>query len=200
MKFIRRYFITGSLIVLPLFITVFLFLWSFRLLDGILGRYINRYLMGHYGYAIPGLGIIFTFIIILFTGFFATHLINRSILLFFEKWLIRFPLIKQIYPAVKQIIYFLFADHRTAFRKTVLIEFPRKGIYAIGFITNTSFKLFNDKTDKELVNVFIPIAPSPLSGHLVFVPKEEVIVLDIPIEDALKMIISGGVINPSLKG
>lgn len=199
MKLIRKYFITGSLAILPVFITSLVFLWLFRLLDGILGRYINGYLMRNYGYSIPGLGIIFTFIFVIFTGFLVTHLINKSMLSFLENWLIKFPLVKKIYPAAKQMVYFLFSNPKVAFSKAVLIEFPRKGIYTLGFITNESSKLFNEKAGRELVNVFLPTAPSPLSGYLMFVPKEEVIPIDIPIEDALKLIISGGVINPLSK-
>jgi uncharacterized membrane protein len=198
MKTVRKYFVTGSLIVLPVFITLLLFLWLFKLLDGILGRYINNYLMSQYGYIIPGLGIIFTLIIILLAGFLATHLINRRILSLLERWFIKFPLVKQIYPAAKQIVYFLFTNPKIAFGKVVLVEFPRKGIYALGFITNDSCKLFNEKLNKELVNVFIPTTPSPLTGCLIFIPKEEAMVVDISTEDALKMIISGGVLNPVL--
>lgn len=197
MKLIRKYFITGSLIVLPILISIILFLWLFRFLDGILGRYINIYLRSHYGYTIPGLGIIFTIILILFTGFVVTHLINRKILSLFEKWFIKFPVIKQIYPATKQIVNFLFSDVKVTFRKTVLIEYPRKEMYTLGFITNEGFKHFNEKTNKELVNVFIPTTPGPLTGFLVLLPKEDVIIVDISIEDALKFVISGGVVNPA---
>ncbi|MDD5005107.1 MAG: DUF502 domain-containing protein [Candidatus Omnitrophica bacterium] len=195
----RKYFITGSLIVLPALITIFLFLWLFRFLDGILGRYINYYLMSQYGYTIPGLGIIFAIIFILFVGFVATHLINRSVLLILEGWFVRFPLIKQIYPAVKQMVYFLFANTKTSFKRTVLVEFPRKGIYSLGFMTNDGCKYFNEKTDKELVTVLIPTTPSPLTGYLIFVPKEDIVFVDISVEDALKIIISGGVVNPLSK-
>ncbi|MDD5291838.1 MAG: DUF502 domain-containing protein [Candidatus Omnitrophica bacterium] len=198
MKRVRKYIITGSLIVLPIVISVFLFLWLFKFLDGILGRYINNYLMNNYGYAIPGLGIILAFVLIFFVGFSVTHLVNKKVLLFFENWFIRFPVIKQIYPAVKQIVHFLFTDPKANFRKTVLVEFPRKGIYSIGFVTNNSCAHFNEKAGREMVNIFLPIAPSPLSGYLIFVPKDEIIAVDISVEDALKMIISGGLLNPSI--
>lgn len=198
MKVIRKYFITGSLIVLPILITVFLFVWLFRFFDGILGRFINSYLMSHFGYGIPGLGIIFAIILILSVGFFTIHFVDKRVLLFLENWFIKFPLIKQVYPAAKQIINFFFGD-RISFRKTVLIEYPSKGFYTLGFITNDGFKGFNEKTGKELVNVFIPTTPGPLTGFLVLVPKEDIIVVDISIEDALKFIISGGVVNPTEK-
>ena len=197
MSFIRRYFIAGSLIVLPIAITIFLFLWLFRFLDGILGRYINSFLMSNFGYVIPGLGIIFAIVLILLAGFFVTHLISRRVLSFFEKWFLKFPIVKQIYPAAKQIVSFLFTDTKaSSFRKTVLIEYPRKGIYTLGFITNEGSKYFNAKTTKDLVNIFIPSTPGPLTGFFVMVPKNDVLVVDISVEDALKMFISGGVLNP----
>lgn len=196
MGFIRRYFLTGSLIVLPVVITIFLFLWLFRFLDGILGRYINIFLMNNFGYTIPGLGIIFAIILIFSVGFLATHLISKSVLSFFEKWFFKFPIIKQIYPAAKQIVFFLFTDRKISFRKTVLIEYPRKGIYTLGFMTNEGFKYFNEKINRELVNIFIPSTPGPFTGYFIMVPKEDVIVVDISVEDALKLLISGGVLNP----
>ena len=199
MKIIRKYFIAGSLIVLPVIITVLLFLWLFRFLDGILGNYVNSYLMNNYGYTIPGLGIIFAIILIFFVGFLATHLISRSILSFFENWFTKFPVIRQIYPAAKQIIYFLFTDRKLSFRKAVLIEYPRKGIYTLGFLTNEGFKYFNEKTKKELVNIFMPSTPGPFTGYLIMVPKGDIVVVDISVEDALKMLISGGVVNPAIK-
>jgi uncharacterized membrane protein len=195
----RKYFITGSLIVLPVLITTILFLWLFRLLDGLLGRYINHYLLSHYNYAIPGLGIILALIIVLLVGFLGRLLISKKIISILEGWFVKFPIIKQIYPAAKQIIYFLFTEAKTSFRKTVLVEYPRKGIYSLGFLTNEDCACFNEKTNKELFGVFLPSTPSPLTGFLVFVPKEDMIVVDILVEDALKLIISGGVVGPASK-
>lgn len=194
---LRSYFVAGSLIVLPVLLTLFLFIWFFKFLDSILGRFINRYLMNNYGYSIPGLGIIFSFLLILFTGFLVTHLINKRVLGFLEYWFVKFPVIRQIYPAVKQIVYFLFKDAKASFRKTVLVEFPRKGLYSLGFVTNESPDHFNKKTKRRLFNVFIPSTPGPLTGYLVIVPYEDLIMVDISIEDALKMIISGGVVQPA---
>lgn len=197
MKFIRRYFIAGSLIVLPAIITIFIFLLAFQLLDGVFGKYIDNYLMSHYGYTVPGSGIIFAIVLIFFVGFLASHLISRGILRFFENLFIKFPIIKQVYPAIKQIISFLFSDRKLSFRKVVLIEYPRKGVYTLGFLTNESSRLFRDKTRIDLVNIFIPSTPSPFTGFLIMVSKADTIAIDITVEEALKMLISGGVINPT---
>lgn len=199
MKTIRQYLIAGSLIVLPVIISISLFLWLFSFLDGIFGKYINTYLMNHYGYTIPGLGLIFAIFLIVSIGFLATHLISKGIISFFEKFFFKFPIIKNIYPAIKQMVTFLFSDKRLSFRKVVLIEYPRKGLFALGFLTNESFELFKEKTRKDLVNIFIPSTPGPLTGYLVMVPKNEAIFVDITVEEALKVIISGGVINPTEK-
>jgi len=196
MKFIRRYLITGVMVVLPVLLTLFLFIWLFQFLDGLLGRFINRLLLREYGYTVPGLGIIFAFLIVFFAGFFVTHFVSAKVLNIFERWFVRFPLIKQIYPAVKKIVSFLFTNTHARFRKTVLIEYPSRGLYSIGFITSEGFEHFNKKTGKELVGIFVPSTPGPFTGFFVMVPKEEVIVVDISVEDALKILISGGVVMP----
>jgi len=196
MQFLRKNFIAGTLIVLPVIITIYLFLALFNFLDGILGRFINTLLMREFGYIIPGLGIIFGLIVIFLVGFIATHLISRRTLAFFENCFVKFPIIKQIYPAAKQIISFLFTDTRSTFKKAVLIEYPRKGIFTLAFLTNEGAKYFCEKTRHELVNVFIPSTPGPLTGFMVMVPKRDVVMVDITVEDALKMLISGGVVNP----
>jgi uncharacterized membrane protein len=200
MKFIRKYFISGSLIVLPVLITFFLFLWAFQLLDGLLGKYVDNFLLDHFGQTIPGSGIIFALVLILLVGFLASHLISRSFVAFFEKFFFQFPVVKQVYPAVKQIVQFLFSDKKISFRKVVLVEYPRKGIYTLGFLTNEASRVFKDRTSRQnLINVFAPSTPNPLTGYLLIIPEDEVIEVDIPVEEALKAIISGGVVNPSLK-
>lgn len=196
MRFFRRYVLTGVIVVLPVIVTLFLFLWLFQFLDGILGRFINTYLLAHYGYSIPGLGIIFALLLVFLAGFFVTHLVNAKVLQFFENWFIKFPIIRQIYPAAKKIVSFLFADTSARFKKTILIEYPKKGLYTLCFVTNEGLDYFNKKTRRELVSVFIPSTPSPLTGFLVMVPKDDVIVVDVSVEDALKMLISGGVVLP----
>lgn len=198
MRLIRKYFISGSLIVFPVLITIFLFLWSFKLLDSFLGRYVDDFLISNYGYTFPGSGIILAIVLILLVGFSASHLISKKVLSFFEEFFFKFPLIKQVYPSVKQMVSFIFSDRRISFRKVVLIEYPRKEIYSLGFITNESSELFREKTRRrDLVNVFIPTTPNPLTGYFVLAPQSEIITIDISVEEALKMLISGGVVNPS---
>lgn len=198
MKLLRRYFISGSLIVLPVIITFFLFLWAFKLLDGALGKYADDFLIRYYGHTFPGSGIVLAIILILLVGFLASHIISKKILSFFENFFFKFPIIKQVYPSVKQMVSFIFSEKRISFKKVVLLEYPRKGVYSLCFITNESAELFREKSRRsDLVNVFVPTTPNPLTGYLVMAPQEDIIPIDISVEEAVKMLISGGVVNPS---
>jgi uncharacterized membrane protein len=193
----RKYFITGFLIVLPILTTVYLFVTLFLFFDNILGRYIAYFTVAYFGYKIPGLGLLVFILIIFLTGFFATNFIGKKFLLYIENLWSRFPVVKKIYPAAKQITKFLFGQNiQGHVQKVVLVEFPRKGCYALGFVTNHSDKTISEKVGKDLLNVLIPHVPSPWSGMLILVPTEEVIFLNISIEEAIKIIVSGGVLNP----
>ena len=112
-----------------------------------------------------------------------------------DKALRRFPLVRHIYPSVKQIIVFLFASQRQAFKKVVLVEYPRCGIWSLGFVTNEGFKEAKDKTGQDLLNIFIPSSPGPLTGFFVIIPRQEVLFLEISIEEAIKLLVSGGLLN-----
>ena len=109
----------------------------------------------------------------------------------------RLPLTRYVYPSIKKITEFLFAHHRQAFKKVVLVEYPRRGIWSLGFITNEAFQEIKDKTKQDLLNIFIPSSPGPLTGFFILTPRQEVIFLDIPIEDAVRLIVSGGLLNPA---
>lgn len=193
----RKYFITGFLIVVPVLSTIYLFISLFAFFDNILGRYISRLTILYLGYRIPGLGLLIFILIIFFTGFFATNFIGRKLLLYFENLWLKFPVIKKVYPAIKQIVKFFFTPREHSEKhKVVLIEYPCKGLYSIGFVTNRSDKGIEDKVHKELLNVLVPSVPNPFTGFVVLVPAKEVIFLDMGVEEAVKFIISGGVVNP----
>ena len=196
LKNIKKYFITGILVLFPLLITIFILINVFNFTDRILGKYINTYLKNILGFYIPGLGIILCIIILFFVGFLTTHFIGRRLYLLLDKALRRFPLIRLIYPSAKQIIEFLFAQKSYAFKKVVLVEYPRKGIWSIGFTTNEGFQEAKEKSNHDLLNVFIPSSPGPLTGFLVLIPRQEVVFLDIATEDAIRLLVSGGVLNP----
>ena len=194
---IKRYLIAGILVILPLLITIYILTAFLQFADGILGKFINTYLKEILGFYIPGLGLILFLIIIFFTGFLTTHFLGKRFYLLVDKALRRFPLVGLVYPSIKQIIDFLFTPRHPGFKRVVLIEYPRSGVWAIGFSTNEGFREANRKTAKELLNIFIPSSPGPLTGFFILVPREDVIFLDIAIEDAIKLIVSGGLLNPT---
>ncbi|HOX54662.1 MAG: DUF502 domain-containing protein [Candidatus Omnitrophica bacterium] len=198
MKKLRGYFITGLAVFLPIAITIYILVVAFRFFDNILGRFINIYLLRTGGIYIPGLGLILFILVVFLTGFFTRHFLGRKIFPFFERiFLLKPPLIRQIYPSVKKIINLVLSQEKPSFKKAVLVEYPRKGIYSLGFVANEGMKEAKDKTNTDdLVNVLIPSSPSPFSGYLIMVPKKELIYLDISIEKAFELIISDGVLNP----
>ena len=193
---IRRYFVTGLLLVLPIFISFYVLFVVFRFVDGIFGGLINSHLKANFGFFIPGVGFILGGAIVLFSGFLATHFLGKKVLPALEQWFFKFPVIRQIYPSTKQIISFLFSKDKTSFKKVALVEYPSKGLWSVGFITNDGFEEAQKKTGEELVHVLIATTPSPWSGFLVLVPKKDIKFLDISVEDGIKLIISGGILKP----
>ena len=195
---IRRYFATGFLISLPVFITLYFIYIIFRFIDGIFGKVINFYIMRHLGFSIPGVGIIISLIIVFAVGFTAANFFGKRIMQALEGWFLKFPFIRQVYPAAKQIVDSFISKDSPAFKKVVLAQYPSKGIWAIGFLTNESFKEANEKTGRELLHVFIATTPSPLTGYLALIPKEDVRYLDMSIEEGVKLIIPGGIVKPAM--
>lgn len=193
---LRRYFATGLLITLPAFLTFYLIFLIVSFIDGIWGKIINYYLKKHLGFAVPGIGFILGVITVILVGFVTANFLGKKLFHVIEKWFLKFPFIRQIYPAAKQIVNSFISKESPAFKKVVMVEYPSEGIWSIGFMTNDSFKEANNKAGTELVHVFIGTTPTPLSGFLVLVPKEQVKVLDISIEDGIKLIVSGGIVKP----
>lgn len=196
MERLRRYLIAGLVVVVPISLTIYVLVIIFRFADSILGRFLNVYIKERLGFYIPGLGVLISIFLILFVGFLATHFMGKKIFLGLERRFSNLPLIRTIYPTLKQIILFILAQKEFGFKKVVLVEYPSKGIWSLGFLTNEQFQQINRASAREMVSVFIASSPGPLTGYVIFVSKEEVKFLDISIEDALKIIISGGVFKP----
>lgn len=196
MKRLKRYFITGFVVLVPVFLTIYVLAALFRFVDNILGRFLNIYLKAMLGFYIPGLGLLLFFVIIVLVGFLAGRFLGNKIFPRIEKWFLGLPLINKIYPTFKQIILFVLAQKEFGFKKVVLVEYPSKGIWSLGFLTNEEFKKMSEVAGRDTVPVFIPSSPNPLTGYVIFLPKEELKFPDIPISDALKIIISGGVFKP----
>jgi uncharacterized membrane protein len=152
------------------------------------------------GQNVEGLTKILIFLVLVFlltlTGFATRNILIRNIFGLFEKFLYRLPLVSAIYGGMKEISYAFLDQKSSIFKKVVLVEYPRKGIYSLGFVTSETQGEAQDKTKKRLVNVFIPSTPSPATGMFMFVPQEEVIYLDMLVADGIKMVISGGAVVP----
>lgn len=191
----RRLFFLGLMAIVPVVLTIYVIIGIFEFADNFLGKFINRYLKTYFGYTFPGLSIIITFLLILFVG--ALVRISRMRLLkAIETFFSKLPLISKIYFPIKKILEFLFLNSEKRFKEAVLVEYPRKGIYSLGFITNRADKNFEKRLNKNFYNVFIPSSPSPLTGFMIVVPEEEIIFLNISIEEAISLIVSGGLLNP----
>lgn len=198
---LNRNLVTGALAVGPIAITLFLLWKGFQMMDGILATLMNFLIrdilhievLG--GKPIPGLGFITLIIILLITGYSARHMFGNWMLVKIRGLISQIPLVNRIYKAIEQISQAIFSGQREVFKRAVLIEYPRKGIYSIAIMTADTGGMIQDKLPEDSISVFLPTTPNPTSGFLLFVPKREVIELEISVEDALKLIISGGTVN-----
>jgi len=145
---------------------------------------------------IPGLGFILAVILISAVGLLTRNFAGRKVVQLGEKMVDRIPLVRIIYSGVKQLLEAFFVQKTAAFRRVALLEYPRRGVYVIGFITGESRGEVQRKTDKNMINVFVPTTPNPTSGFYVLIPEDELVALDMTIEDAFKLIISGGIFTP----
>lgn len=193
---IRKYFVAGLLAILPISLSIYILVILFRLTDGILGRFLNVYLENTLGFYIPGLGLILFISIIFFVGILSIHVFGTGLHRLFDNMLGRFPLIRHIYPSIRKVFEFIFSDNKTGFKKTVLIEYPYKGLWSLGFIANEGFKEAQDRTGRKLFNVYIPMVPNPTTGFFVLVPEDQLMVLNMNVHEAMKLIMSAGVLNP----
>lgn len=191
----RKYFFSGIATIFPIFLTIYTFVLVFRLMDGIVGKYINALLWKYYGYKVPGLGFIISIIVVISIGILANHFFGKRIIPLFERLFLKIPFVEHIYPPAKQLSSFLFnEDARQQFRKVVLAQYPEPGSYALGFVTNENIAAFNDAVQNDLVIVLISMPPNPFTGFLLCVARSKVHVLDVSIDQALKYIVSGGIV------
>ncbi|MEC9488543.1 MAG: DUF502 domain-containing protein [Halanaerobium sp.] len=189
---IRNYFLTGFFVLLPLIATVYVIWLLFSTIDGAV-RSVLELIIGQEVY---GSGILVTIVVIFLAGIFATNVLGKKLIATGEKLLAKIPLVRNIYQTVKQVIEALFLKNKTAFKQVVMFEYPRRGIYQLGFLTNTGRGEVQIKTSQEVVCVFLPTTPNPTSGMLVLIPKEDLVYLKMTVEQAMKMIISGGMVVP----
>ena len=190
---LRNNFIAGIVVLIPLGITLYLTLFIINISSNLIPKEINP---NHYlPYNIPGLEILIAVILITIIGWISLSFIGKRLFNFFESILNKIPIIRTIYSAVEQLIE-TFTNSKSDKKTVVLVEYPRKGVYAVGFATKENTGEIKKKAGKELLNVFVPTTPNPTSGFLLMFPKDEVIYLDLSFEEASKFIVSAGSINP----
>lgn len=199
---LRRYFVSGLLVWLPIWVTLLVIKFLVDILSNSLlllpPKYQPDVLLGFH---IPGIGVIITVLVILFTGIFAANYIGGRLVAMGDAIMGRIPLVRSIYTGVKQVTQTLFTPGGQSFRKVLLVEFPCAGVWSIAFQTGTVGKEIEGLIEQEaMVSYFIPTTPNPTSGFLMMAPKSKVIELDMTVDQALKFVISLGVVQPSLTG
>ena len=195
---LRTYFLAGVLVTAPFAITIYL---AWALIDFIDTR-IKPLIPRQYNpetylpFGVPGLGVIFLVVALTLIGYLAAGLLGRFFVRWGERLLARMPVVRSIYSAAKQIVETVFSQSSTAFRQVVLIEYPRKGMWTVAFLVGDASDLVQDHVAEELVSVMVPTTPNPTSGFLLFVPRAELKILDVSVEDGMKMILSIGMVVP----
>ena len=202
MKHLRRYIVAGLLVWLPLAVTYQLLKFVVGQMDGWLDKAFALLPAAYHpdellGISIPGLGVIFTVVLLVLTGMFAANFVGRSFVRVWESLLDRIPVVRAIYSAVKKFAEMVFSDSSQSFKKVLLIQYPRKGLYSIAFQTSSELGEVQGRTGGEVICTFVPTTPNPTSGFIIIVPKKDVIILDMEVDEALKMIISLGVVVPT---
>ncbi len=190
---LRRYFLVGLIIVAPVGLTAFVLTWIFRRIDAILGVPLQRAI----GTQVPGLGLVLLILVILGVGWLVHLAAGRQLLNWWNHSLTRFPLTGRIYSAISQIVQSVIGGRRKLFLRTVLIPYPTEGIWAVAFVTNESAPLLSERIGEPCVNVFIPTTPNPTSGFMLMVPSKRVLSIDTSVEDAMKLVVSAGAVNPT---
>ena len=193
----KKYFITGLLVLVPLFITI----WVLTSLIGMMDQ--SLLLLpeswrpeAQLGLEIPGMGALLTLLIIFVTGLIATNFFGMQLIVLWESLLTRVPVVKSIYSSVKQVSDTLFSDSGNAFRQAVLVQFPRDGAWTIAFVTGAPGGDVANHLQGDFLSVYVPTTPNPTGGYFLMLPRESVITLDMSVDEALKYIISMGVVAP----
>lgn len=195
---LRAYLLAGVLVTAPISITLYL-AWMFvNFIDGSVGHLIPaRYNPESYlPFSVPGLGVLTVLAVLTLIGAFAAGFIGRLVVRVGESIVARMPVVRSIYSATKQIFETVLANQSHAFREVVLLEYPRRGMWTLGFITGATLGEVQDLTQEEVVNVFVPTTPNPTSGFLLFVPRADIVVLNMTVEEGLKMVVSVGIVTP----
>jgi len=191
---LKRYFLTGVLVVTPIWGTILILKTLFVTVDGILGNVLAQMVPAYY---VPGLGIVTLLILIFSVGLFAANFMGRQIVRIWEDWLNRLPLVRGIYSTLKSMMDILSFSDRGSYHRVVLIQFPKNGHYCFAFVTGMTKSETAALGQEPLIHVYVPTSPNPTSGYFLLVPEREVTSVDISVEEAMKLIVSGGLYVPS---
>ena len=196
-KHIKNYFIMGLLVTIPISLTIYILSVFIGVMDNILKYLPPKYHPDmHLPFHIPGFGLIITVVLIFVIGLITQSYLGKK-LVFLGEWILgKIPLVRNIYIGIKQLVTAIFVENSRAFKQVVMIEYPRKDIWVIAFLTGVTEGEVQDRTKKEVVNVFVPTTPNPTSGFYLLVPKKDIINLNMTVEEAFKLIVSGGIVSP----
>ena len=198
MSLVRRYFISGLLVWLPIWVTILALKFLVNILDNIFLLLPKPYRPDELiGFHIPGLGVLITLAVILITGLFAANFLGRQLVALWDAIVGRIPLVRTIHTGVKQLLETLFSPGGQSFRKVLLVEYPHPGMWTLAFQTGDATPEVETLLDDgPLVSLFVPTTPNPTSGFLLMVPRKKVIEMEMPVDQALKFVISLGVVKP----
>lgn len=192
----KRYIIAGLLVWVPILVTVLVLRFLWELIDKSVALIPHNFQPEVlFGFNVPGFGVFVSLVVLLLTGVFAANFLGRKVVDFSEKVLEQIPLVRTIYKAVKQSMQVIFSPTGRSFRQVVMIEYPRAGIWSLGFVTNEGDSYFHKMDNpqmKDTLTIFVPTTPNPTSGFLLFLPRQDVHFIDVPVDEALKTIISLG--------
>src|SRR5210317_1336240 len=198
MKRLRRYLVAGLLIWAPLAVTFLLLRFAVNVMDKTLAVLPRQYQPEELlGFHIPGLGVILTVLVLFLTGMLAANFVGRYVVGGWESLLDRIPIVRTIYGGAKNFAEIVFSDSNDSFKQVLLIEYPRKGLYSLAFQTSSELGEVQGRTGEDVVCSFVPTTPNPTSGFIIIIPKKDVTFLDMEVDEALKMIISLGVVVPT---
>ncbi|MGH1377198.1 MAG: DUF502 domain-containing protein [Alphaproteobacteria bacterium] len=195
---LRGYLFAGIVVTAPISITIYLTYVFLTFVDSkVTGLLPQDWYDALYGATtFPGIGLVISITGFILIGWFATNFLGRLIIRISEYLVDRMPVVRTLYSAIKQIFETIMASQSTAFREVVMLEYPRKGVWSIGFITGKSEGQIQSMTEAETMNVFVPTTPNPTSGYLLFVPRDELKFLDMSVEEGVKLVVSAGIITP----
>lgn len=189
---IRRYLLTGVIVIAPVGVTIFVLYWIFVRLDAIVGRYLRDI----WGVRFPGLGLLALILLLIAVGWAAQQAVGHQLITLGRRWLSRFPLTRTVYNAASQIIETLVGQNRKFFKACVLFEYPRRGCWTLGFVTNLGTGEVTEIAGEQTVAIFVPTAPNPTSGYILFIPISQVYRLRMSVEQGFRIVISGGAVIP----